>query len=132
MTATGRASRRSRASCRPWPNVLKDATEHVELVNGALVEEVQMDLGSIDFGKGNVTKWNISLWRSLGDHNVMCGEFAYQAKFDSAESISQVVKSRVEELFVKLQLIARDWLLLGVTKTGLVYRLKGNPPQAHE
>jgi hypothetical protein len=116
----------------PVATVLKDATEHVELVNGALVEEVQMDLGSIDFGKGNVTKSNISLWRSLGDHNVMCGEFAYQAKFNSVEDISEVVKSRVEELFIKLQLIARDWLLLGVTKTGLVYQLKGNPPQAHE
>jgi hypothetical protein len=62
----------------------------------------------------------------------MCGEFAYQAKFDNPGDVADVVKSRVEELFVKLQLIARDWLLLGVTKTGLVYQLKGNPPQAHE
>jgi hypothetical protein len=105
---------------------------HVGLVNSTLVEEVLMDLGPLDFGKGMVTKSNISLWRSLGDHKVMCGEFAYQARFDRREDVHETVKQRVEELFVKLQLIADGWLYLGTTKTGLVYRLKGNPPQSHE
>ncbi len=109
-----------------------DLEERVELVNSTLVEEVLMDLGPIDFGKGMVTKSNISLWRSLGDHHVMCGEFAYQARFDRREDVHELVKQRVEELFIKLQLIATGWLFLGTTKTGLVYRLKGNPPQAHE
>jgi hypothetical protein len=31
-----------------------------------------------------------------------------------------------------VQLAARDWVSLSTTKTGAVYRLKGNPPQAHE
>lgn len=104
----------------------------VELVNSTLVEEVLMDLGPLDFGKGMVIKSNISLWRSLGDHKVMCGEFAYQARFDRREDVAEIVKQRVEELFIKLQLIADGWLYLGTTKTGLVYRLKGNPPQGHE
>jgi hypothetical protein len=104
----------------------------VELVNSTLVEEVLMDLGPIDFGKGMVTKSNISLWRSLGDHHVMCGEFAYQARFDRRDDVHELVKRRVEELFIKLQLVAEGWLYLGTTKTGLVYRLKGNPPQSHE
>jgi hypothetical protein len=104
----------------------------VELVNSTLVEEVLMDLGKIDFGEGMVTKANISLWRSLGDHRVMCGEFAYQARFSDKAAVREIVKQRVEELFIKLQLIATGWLLLGTTKTGLVYRLKGNPPQSHE
>src|SRR5581483_1575007 len=104
----------------------------VELVNATLVEEVLMDLGPIDFGKGMITKSNISLWRSLGDHQVMCGEFAYQARFDRRADVHQLVQQRVEELFVKLQLVAQGWLYLGTTKTGLVYRLKGNPPQSHE
>lgn len=108
------------------------AEGRVELVNSTLVEEVLMDLGSLDFGKGMVTKSNISLWRSLGDHKVMCGEFAFQAKFERRENVHDVVKRRVEELYIKLQLIASGWLNLGTTKTGLVYRLKGNPPQAHE
>lgn len=109
-----------------------DLEERVELVNSTLVEEVLMDLGPIDFGRGMTTKSNISLWRSLGDHHVMCGEFAYQARFNRGEDVDHVVKQRVEELFIKLQLIATGWLLLGSTKTGLVYRLKGNPPQSHE
>jgi hypothetical protein len=104
----------------------------VELVNSTLVEEVLMDLGTLDFGKGITSKANVSLWRSLGDHHVMCGEFAYQTKFERREDVHELVKQRVEELFIRLQQIARGWLLLGTTKTGLVYRLKGNPPQSHE
>jgi hypothetical protein len=104
----------------------------VEMVNATLVEEVLVDLGMLDFGKGMVAKSNISLWRSLGDHKVMCGEFAYQTRFDTADAVGQLVKQRVEELFIKLQMVASGWLYLGTTKTGLVYRLKGNPPQAHE
>ncbi len=104
----------------------------VELVNSTLVEEVLMDIGMIDFGKGFMAKANISLWRSLGDHSVMCGEFAYQTKFDAAANVNALVKQRVEELFIKLQILATGWLFLGTTKTGLVYRLKGNPPQSHE
>ena len=37
-----------------------------------------------------------------------------------------------ERFFLELQQIAGDWLALTTTKTGAVYRLKGNPPQAHE
>ena len=91
-----------------------------------------MDIGSLDFGKGLTAKANISLWRSLGDHSVMCGEFAYQTKFASREDVDDKQRQRVEELFIKLQMIAEGWLYLGTTKTGLVYRLRGNPPQAHE
>jgi hypothetical protein len=112
--------------------LIREMEGRVELVNSTLVEEVLMDLGTLDFGKGIVAKANVSLWRSLGDHAVMCGEFAYQTKFDRREDVHQLVKQRVEELFIKLQLIATGWLYLGTTKTGLVYRLKGNPPQAHE
>ena len=105
---------------------------NVELVNSTLVEEVLLDLGMLNFGKGVVSKANISLWRSLGDHSVMCGEFAYQTKFDRREDVHEIAKQRVEEFFIKLQLIAAGWLFLGTTKTGLVYRLKGNAPQGHE
>jgi hypothetical protein len=112
--------------------LIGSAEGNVELVNSTLVEEVLMDLGTLDFGKGIEAKANISLWRSLGDHKVMCGEFAYQTKFDRREDVHEIARQRVEEYFVKLQLIATGWLYLGSTKTGLVYRLKGNPPQSHE
>jgi hypothetical protein len=112
--------------------LIGSAEGDVELVNATLVEEVLLDLGTVDFGKGLVAKANISLWRSLGDHKVMCGEFAYQTKFDRTDDVQLVAKQRVEELFIKLQQIATGWLYLGTTKTGLVYRMHGNPPQSHE
>ena len=104
----------------------------VSLVNATLVEEVLLDLGTLDFGKGFAAKCNISLWRSLGDHNVMCGEFAYQTKFDQAAAVNDKIRQRVAELFIRLQQLAKGWLFLGTTKTGLVYQMNGNPPQSHE
>ena len=109
-----------------------EAEGRVALVNSTLVEEAMMDLGTLDFGKGFTAKANISLWRSLGDHSAMCGEFAFQTRFEGAEAVTEKARKRVEELFIRLQYIARGWLFLGTTKTGLVYRLKGNPPQGHE
>ena len=113
-------------------DLIGKAEGRVNLVSDTLVEEVLMDLGPITFGKGFTAKSNISLWRSLGDHHVMCGEFAYQTKFDRSEDVNAIAKAQVEELFIKLQQVADGWLLFGTTKTGLVYRLKGNPPQSHE
>ena len=40
--------------------------------------------------------------------------------------------NRCQQFFIALQQSGHDWLFLGTTKTGLVYRLKGNPPQSHE
>ncbi len=37
-----------------------------------------------------------------------------------------------EQFFITLQQDVKDWISLGTTKTGMVYRLKGNPPQSHE
>src|SRR5262245_58358679 len=39
---------------------------------------------------------------------------------------------RCAKFFIRLQEIGAAWIYLGATKTGMVYRLKGNPPQAHE
>jgi hypothetical protein len=46
--------------------------------------------------------------------------------------VHEKVRQRVTALFIKLQQLAAGWLFLGSTKTGLVYRLNGNPPQSHE
>jgi hypothetical protein len=62
----------------------------------------------------------------------LVGEFSFQAKFDRRDELHARAKQRCEEFFVSLQRRARDWVSLGTTKTGVVYRLKGNPPQAHE
>jgi hypothetical protein len=104
----------------------------VELVNQTIVEEVLLDLGKLDFGKGVIAKSNAALWRQRGDHMPLVGEYAFQAKFDRRDELHPKVQRRCEEFFVTLQNIAHDWVSVGTTKTGVVYRLKGNPPQSHE
>ena len=106
--------------------------DRLELVNQIIVEEVLFDLGKLDFGKGVIAKNDLGLWRARGDHASLVGEYAFQAKFDRRDELHHKVQRRVEEFFTALQSLGRDWVALGATKTGIVYRLKGNPPQAHE
>ena len=103
-----------------------------ELVNQTIVEEVLQDLGELDFGKGVTAESNIAIWRERGTHRPMCGEFAFEAKFRRADELHEKAMERGRQFFIALQQSGHDWLSLGTTKTGLVYRLKGNPPQAHE
>jgi hypothetical protein len=106
--------------------------DKVELVNQTIVEEVLQDLGTLDFGKGVTADSNIAIWRERGTHRPMCGEFAFQAKFKRRDELHKKAMDRCRQFFIALQQSGRDWLYLGTTKTGLVYRLKGNPPQSHE
>jgi len=107
-------------------------TGRIEFVNNTIVEEVKQDLGVLDFGKGVSAGADISIWRERGTHRPLCGEFAFQARFKRRDEVHDKAMDRCKRFFVELQQAGRDWLLLGATKTGLVYRLKGNPPQAHE
>ena len=54
------------------------------------------------------------------------------ASFRRRDELQAVAMKRCEQFFCSLQLAARAWVSLSMTKTGAVYRLKGNPPQAHE
>jgi hypothetical protein len=106
--------------------------ERIELVSGTIVEEVLQDIGMLDFGKGMTAVANVALWRNRGDHSPLIGEFAFQIKFKRREELNERALTRGEAFFLLLQNAARDWIQLGATKTGVVYRLKGNPPNAHE
>lgn len=110
----------------------KVENEKVTLVNEGIVEEVLLPLGQLDFGKGMLAKCDIGLWRTRGEHKSLVGEFAFQAKFDRKEAVSDKQKKLVAQFYVSLQNDVESWLELGVTKTGMVYRLKGNEPQSHE
>lgn len=121
--------------CRVFPGlaaIKKSDEEHITLVNEGIVEEVLLPLGQLDFGKGMVGKSDISLWRTRGEHKQLVGEFAFQAQFSRREDIADKPKKLSTEFYVALQEEVQDWLALGVTKTAMVYRLKGNPPQGHE
>jgi hypothetical protein len=113
-------------------SVLKTDADRVELVNQTIVEEVLQDLGTLDFGTGMAAKFNVAIWRERGMHRPLTGEFAFQVKFKQRDDLHEKALDRAKRFFVALQQIGRDWLSLGTTKTGIVYQLKGNPPQAHE
>src|SRR5215468_4210218 len=107
-------------------------TDRVSLVNQTIVEEVLQDLGRLDFGKGVTADANVALWRTRGEHLPLVGEFAFQVKFKRRADVHDKARERCAKFFVRLQQIGSAWIYLGATKTGMVYRLKGNPPQAHE
>jgi hypothetical protein len=110
----------------------KSNEERITVVNEGIVEEVLLPLGTLDFGAGTLAKCDVSLWRTRGEHKSLVGEFAFQAKFDKRESVSQKSKRLGARFYSTLQEEVANMLALGVTKTGMVYRLKGNPPNSHE
>ena len=102
-------------------------------MNEGIVEEVLLPLGQLDFGKGLVGKCDIGLWRTRGEHKSLVGEFAFQVQVRSPRKMSpKSRRSWRHSSTSPLQNEVEDWLALGVTKTGMVYRLKGNEPQSHE
>jgi hypothetical protein len=104
----------------------------IQLVNHTIVEEVLQDLGELDFGHGVKAESNAALWRERGDHKLLVGEFSFEAKFKRKDELHEKALDRCIRFFCSLQQFASEWIALGVTKTAVVYRLKGNPPQAHE
>ena len=109
-----------------------DGPDDVALVNQTIVEELLQDICYLDFGHHSAAAANLGLWRSRGDHHAFVGEFAFQLRFPTPADIKPKALLACERFFLELQQVSADWLALATTKTGAVYRLKGNPPQAHE
>jgi hypothetical protein len=110
----------------------KSAEERVSLVNEGIVEEVLLPLGQLDFSKGALAKCDVSLWRTRGEHRPLIGEFGFQVRFDRREDVSRKSKELCKQFFISIQYDAQDWISLGTTKTGTVYRLKGYKPESDE
>ena len=102
------------------------------MVNQTIVEELLQDICELDFGHHTAATANLGLWRARGDHHSFVGEFAFQLRFAGPDGISHKSLNACERFFLELQQVSADWLALTTTKTGAVYRLRGNPPQAHE
>ena len=110
----------------------KGPGEKVEIVSSTIVEEVLQDIAIIDFGNRMSAKANVALWRARGDHRPLIGEFAFQFRFRRREDLREAAIRKAEAFFASLQYAAKDWIALAATKTGVVYRLQGNEPSAHE
>ena len=117
----------------PALSILKKSQEEkVALVNEGIVEEVLLPLGQLDFSKGALAKCDVALWRTRGEHKPLIGEFGFQVRFDRREDVSQKSKELCKQFFITLQYDVKDWISLGTTKTGVVYRMKGYKPESDE
>ncbi len=99
----------------------KSDDEKVGLVNEGIVEEVLMELGELDFAKGVMAHCNVALWRTRGEH-ATGGRVCLPANFSRQEDVAEKPKKLSEQFFISLQQDVQDWLVLGVTKTAMVYR----------
>ena len=106
--------------------------EKISLVSETIIEEVLQDIGVLDFGDGMMAKTNVAIWRTRGEHRPLIGEFAFQVRFKDRKELARPALRKMEEFFLALQFAAKDWISLNATKTGVVYRMLGNPPKAHE
>jgi hypothetical protein len=116
----------------PLEALKRSDAEKIELVSQQFVEEVLLDIGVLDFGKGVTAKANVAMWRTRGEHMPLIGEFSFQSKFKRRDELHEKAKSRCEQFFVSLQHNVKDRISLGTTKTGVVYHRTGNQPQSHE
>ncbi len=104
----------------------------ISVVNNLPVEEVQVNVGSFDFGHGLVAKATIAVWRDRSTGSSIVGEFAFQAKFDRYDTLHFKARTRSEEFFKAIQTRAPEWVHLGTTKTALVYDFGKQFVASHE
>jgi hypothetical protein len=104
----------------------------IELVNDMAVEEVQVNVGLAHFGHHYKGKTTIAVWRSRKLEQPVCGEFAFQCKFSKSDEIQAGVMEKSVAFHKELQKTAEDWVLLGTTKTALVYGIGNKPVVNHE
>jgi hypothetical protein len=105
----------------------------LELVNNVAVEEVQNTFGFIHFHHHFKGKATIAIWRSRALEKSMSGEFAFQCKFDRIEDVDKESIELSEEFYKKVQLDCAEWIMLGTTKTAMVYEMgKGAHLKNHE
>ncbi len=102
---------------------IADSAAKVILVNDFAVEEVQVDVGELHFGGGLKGKTSISVWRDRKHERPLCGEFAFQCRFENANDLHKSNLERAEKFYKTLQLDAFEWVSLGTTKTAIVYHL---------
>ncbi len=99
----------------------------INLVNDFAVEEVQVDVGELGFGSGLRGKTSISVWRDRKHEVPLCGEFAFQCRFENESELHKSSLQRIEEFYKTLQVDAFEWVSLGTTKTAIIYNLGPKP-----
>ena len=107
-------------------------TEPIALVNDMAVEEVQVNVGLTHFGHHYNGKTTIAVWRSRKLETPVCGEFAFQCKFKKSDELHPDTLAKADAFHKELQMKAAEWVLLGTTKTSMVYGLGNKTVVNHE
>lgn len=108
------------------------AAGRLDLVTVAAVEEVSLDIGALNLAPGLEPRAAMSAWRARGEQKQLVGSFHFQCRFLRGDESHRKAVKQCEDFFCLLQHIAKDWIALGHTRTAVVYRLKGNPPNPNE
>jgi hypothetical protein len=98
---------------------------HVALVNQVTVNETLSEFGALDFGHGLAGTVSLALWRDTDTSAAIVSELGFQLKFDRLDEQAEARLEPVEAFFRSVQHHIARWVLLGTTKTNLVYRRRG-------
>jgi hypothetical protein len=104
----------------------------LDVVQGVHVTELLEEVGMLDFGHGALAKADVALWRPTAIGPAIIGEFSFQVRFERESDLHAKARARADRLFLRLQTAARSWLMLGVTKTVVVYGAGRGAPRHHE
>jgi hypothetical protein len=98
---------------------------HVALVNQVTVSETLSEFGALDFGHGLAGTVSLALWRDTETSAAIVSELSFQLRFDRLDEQTEGRLEPVEAFFRSVQHHIARWVLLGTTKTNLVYRRRG-------
>jgi hypothetical protein len=102
------------------------------LVNSVAVEEIETTMGELEFGHGLAAKATLAVWRNRATEESLSGEFAFQCKFHRYKDLHKKARQLSEDFYKRLQSEAREWVMLGTTKTAMVYGLGTAAVTNHE
>jgi hypothetical protein len=94
----------------------------VGLVGGTAnkILEACLPLGNIEFSPGVSAHCDLAIWmRNVGEPTV--GELAFSYRVNKANREDVAAHKRADQFFTELQLAIPEWLMLGSTKTALIY-----------
>jgi hypothetical protein len=99
-----------------------DPKTPVRVVGGRTnkILEACLPLGNLVFGDNVQAHCDVAIWmRSVGDPIVGELAFAYRVNEDNRDASK--AHRRADKFFIQLQLVLKDWIQIGSTKTALVY-----------
>jgi hypothetical protein len=109
----------------PALHAIRSRPMHVNLVNRVTVNETLSEFGVLDFGHGLAGTVSLALWRDTDTSVAVVSELGFQLKFDRLDQQTQARLEPVEAFFRSVQHHIARWVLLGTTKTNVVYRRRG-------